>query len=80
MRPIARFIVIMYVIRGSMMSVRSSVYDYAEENGRTYHRFKEGRKVSLRTVKSPWLTFIEYIMPNDEVSVTDMAFLNDDLT
>lgn len=24
------------------MSVNSSIYDYVEENGRTYHRYKEG--------------------------------------
>ncbi|RDW57070.1 hypothetical protein BP6252_13885 [Coleophoma cylindrospora] len=36
---------------GSTMSIRSSIYDYVEENGRTYHRFKEG----------------QYIMPNDEI-------------
>ncbi|KAE8443785.1 hypothetical protein EG329_001379 [Mollisiaceae sp. DMI_Dod_QoI] len=34
----------------STTSVRSSVYDYIEENGRTYHRYKEG----------------SYVMPNDE--------------
>lgn len=25
-------------------SVRSSVYEFIEENGRTYHRYKSGRK------------------------------------
>ncbi|PMD63054.1 S-adenosyl-L-methionine-dependent methyltransferase [Hyaloscypha bicolor E] len=34
----------------STASVRSSVYDYIEENGRRYHRFKEG----------------QYLLPNDE--------------
>ncbi|PVH88934.1 S-adenosyl-L-methionine-dependent methyltransferase [Cadophora sp. DSE1049] len=34
----------------STNSVRSSVYNYVEENGRTYHRYKEG----------------SYVMPNDE--------------
>ena len=24
------------------MSVRSSLYNYVQENGRTYHRYKEG--------------------------------------
>ncbi|CAJ2503698.1 Uu.00g110920.m01.CDS01 [Anthostomella pinea] len=32
------------------MSVTSSIYDHVEENGRTYHRFKEGK----------------YMLPNDE--------------
>ena len=26
------------------MSVNSSIYNYVEENGRTYHRYKEGSK------------------------------------
>jgi len=34
----------------STMSVRSSIYNYVEENGRTYHRYKEGK----------------YYLPNDE--------------
>jgi hypothetical protein len=32
-------------------SVTSSIYDYREENGRTYHRYKDGA----------------YLLPNDEV-------------
>ncbi|KAI1342281.1 S-adenosyl-L-methionine-dependent methyltransferase [Xylariaceae sp. FL0016] len=36
-------------IRSSTMSVDSAVYHYIEENGRTYHRYKEGR----------------YFLPND---------------
>ena len=32
------------VIRGSTNSVRSSVFDFVEENGRTFHRYKEGSK------------------------------------
>ncbi|CZR66302.1 related to methyltransferase [Phialocephala subalpina] len=34
----------------STQSVRSSIYDFVEENGRTYHRFREGK----------------YYLPNDE--------------
>ena len=30
--------------RSSTMSVRSSLYNYVQENGRTYHRYKEGSK------------------------------------
>ncbi|PMD34320.1 S-adenosyl-L-methionine-dependent methyltransferase [Hyaloscypha variabilis F] len=41
----------MSIRRASVFSVRSSVYDYVVENGRTYHRFKEGN----------------YLMPNDEI-------------
>jgi hypothetical protein len=39
-------------VYSSTESTRSSVYDYVEENGRTYHRFKQGK----------------YHLPNDEVS------------
>ncbi|KAK1596098.1 methyltransferase domain-containing protein [Colletotrichum navitas] len=35
---------------GSLASLRSSIIDYRRENGRTYHRLKEGK----------------YVMPNDE--------------
>ncbi|TAQ86438.1 hypothetical protein B7494_g5246 [Chlorociboria aeruginascens] len=34
----------------STVSVRSSIYDFVEENGRTYHRFRDGK----------------YMLPNDE--------------
>ncbi|TVY83446.1 Secondary metabolism regulator laeA [Lachnellula suecica] len=37
----------------STMSVASSIYNYVEENGRTYHRYKEGK----------------YMMPNDEAEM-----------
>ncbi len=36
------------------MSVASSIYDHVVENGRTYHRYKEGK----------------YMLPNDEVGLT----------
>ena len=36
------------------MSVSSSIYNYVVENGRTYHRYKEGK----------------YMLPNDEVRRT----------
>ena len=39
-------------VYSSTFSTNSSVYDFVEENGRTYHRFKEGK----------------YHLPNDEVS------------
>lgn len=32
----------------SMVSVRSSIYETVEENGRTYHRFKEGSMFELK--------------------------------
>ncbi len=39
----------------STMSLRSSIYDFVEENGRTYHRYKQGK----------------YWMPNDKVSAAE---------
>jgi hypothetical protein len=30
----------------STVSVRSSIYDYIEENGRRYHRYKDGSEYS----------------------------------
>ncbi|KAI5919997.1 S-adenosyl-L-methionine-dependent methyltransferase [Camillea tinctor] len=36
-------------VKSSTMSLRSSIYDFVEENGRTYHKYKEGR----------------YFLPND---------------
>lgn len=32
--------------RTSTQSLRSSIYTDVEENGRTYHRFKEGSKLT----------------------------------
>ncbi|KAH8882296.1 S-adenosyl-L-methionine-dependent methyltransferase [Thozetella sp. PMI_491] len=37
-------------VRSSTMSVSSSIYHFVEENGRTYHRYKEGK----------------YFLPNDQ--------------
>jgi hypothetical protein len=37
--------------RTSTTSVLSGIYNYVDENGRTYHRYKEGK----------------YLLPNDEV-------------
>lgn len=31
------------ILKSTTTSLRSSVYDYVEENGRTYHRYKEGK-------------------------------------
>jgi hypothetical protein len=39
-------------VYSSTYSTRSSLYDFVEENGRTYHRFKQGK----------------YHLPNDQVS------------
>lgn len=44
-------IVLFCFYSSSTQSVNSSIYDHVVENGRTYHRFKEGK----------------YMLPNDEV-------------
>lgn len=36
----------------STMSVNSSIYQFVEENGRTYHRYKEGSKFRAYTYTS----------------------------
>lgn len=41
--------------RSSTQSVTESIYDHVVENGRTYHRYKEGK----------------YMLPNDEVRGRD---------
>lgn len=37
----------------STMSVNSSIYQFVEENGRTYHRYKEGSKFRAYTYTGP---------------------------
>ncbi len=53
------------------MSVNSSVYDFVEWNGRTYHKYKEGSKRlplnNLPSMNSSNL-HAEYVFPNDAVS------------
>jgi len=60
----------------STSSLRSSIYEYVEEHGRTFHKYKAGsechsshdcstiRRVSVLT----WCAQKEYFMPNDRVS------------
>jgi hypothetical protein len=53
------------------MSARSSIYDYVEENGRTYHRYKEGvRKTHLcfRHVVNAFYRI--YVIYNGNVSIS----------
>ncbi|TVY88308.1 Secondary metabolism regulator [Lachnellula willkommii] len=40
-------------VQTSTMSVDSSIYNYVQENGRTYHKYKEGK----------------YMLPNDEAEI-----------
>lgn len=62
--------------RSSTASLRSSIYQRVEEYGRTYHAYKEGSE-SFPTTRcsSLWRSSyanhspLEYMLPNDEVSL-----------
>ena len=57
----------------STASVTSSVYDYIEENGRRYHRFKAGSKYPTTTRHAQCWPPTAYMLPNDEVRPVDNA-------
>lgn len=64
----------MSISTGSNASVTSSLYEFVEENGRTFHRYKEGSEFALVSHPSGGksgpmeLTLMtEYFLPNDEV-------------
>lgn len=52
--------------RRSAASLRSSIYEHVEENGRTYHAYNSGSECQLEDCKY-LLMIIEYMMPNDEI-------------
>lgn len=52
-RTLLTYLVLVAVASSSTMSVTESIYDHIVENGRTYHRYKEGK----------------YMLPNDEVGL-----------
>ena len=68
--------------RPSTASVRSSVYETVQENGRTYHRYKEGSKLFAQAVScntGPVLVLTpdpEYMLPNDDVSAAALCALH----
>lgn len=57
----------------STRSVTDSILEYRRENGRTYHRYKEGSMYSKMFLpaknRETWLTDPEYWAPNDEVEL-----------
>ncbi|UQC80159.1 uncharacterized protein CLUP02_05641 [Colletotrichum lupini] len=59
----------MHSIVPSSVSLRKSLLEYRTENGRTYHRYKDGSTCFQASVP-PWKTLsypaIEYNLPNDE--------------
>lgn len=72
--------IVLSVIRGSTNSVRSSVYDFVEENGRTFHRYKEGSKSEFSILFSLMCESRgadergkEYVLPNDAVRITFLS-------
>jgi hypothetical protein len=49
---------------------------HREENGRTYHAYKDGSKLPSFVLHDIMLTLLEYLYPNDEVSgLQDSIFL-----
>ena len=49
-------------------SIESSIKDFRIENGRTYHKYKDGRESKLDYHGKLFkLTLSEYAYPNDEV-------------
>lgn len=57
----------------STRSVNSSIYEFVEEFGRTFHRYKEGSKLPSIANRIPFIVYhltpnLEYYLPNDEVS------------
>ncbi|KAF6803728.1 methyltransferase domain-containing protein [Colletotrichum sojae] len=58
----------MQSVASSRTSLRSSLLDYRQENGRTYHKYKDGSKFGQRrTSQCRLLTSSpEYNLPNDE--------------
>jgi hypothetical protein len=59
--------------RSSTASLSSSIYEYVEENGRTYHKYKDGSKnllaPCLTRALADDLRITEYHFPNDAVSI-----------
>ena len=43
--------------RSSTVSASSSVFEYVEEHGRTYHKYKEGSKSSRADIVKPVVNF-----------------------
>ena len=55
--------------RSTTTSLGSSIYDSVEENGRTYHRFKEGSEFSRPSWdRADSLIELECVLPNNQVS------------
>jgi hypothetical protein len=52
--------------RDSFNTSISSIFDYIEENGRRYHKYKDGSEYSP-LFKTMEITSVDYLLPNDEV-------------
>ncbi|KAI8682056.1 hypothetical protein NCS55_00459900 [Fusarium keratoplasticum] len=53
----------------SSSSLRSSILNYRQENGRTYHQYKDGSKATLAVdlIDRVLIRRLEYNMPNDDL-------------
>jgi hypothetical protein len=61
--------------RSTTTSLGSSIYDSVEENGRTYHRFKEGSESSRPSWdRADSLIELECVLPNNQVSQQNSPF------
>ena len=61
-----KLINLLLLCRTTTVSLRSSVYDHVAEDGRTYHRYREGSKAFLPHNRIDLSKFPEYPLPNDE--------------
>ena len=55
--------------RSSTTSLPPRFYEHVEENGRTYHRFRQGSEFPFLLLSGPFTSAdqAEYMLPNDEV-------------
>lgn len=61
----------------STQSLSSSMVDYRRENGRTYHRYKDGSELPLNNRRiNPIITSLEYNLPNDELEAERLGTQN----
>lgn len=55
--------------RSDTASVSSSIFEYVEENGRTYHRYKQGSECTFDDYIHSLIIASEYLLPNDLASL-----------
>lgn len=61
------------IARSSTMSLDPTLYHFIEENGRTYHKYKQGSMFPCKSILSVLYhitndrTYLGYFLPNDSV-------------